>query len=482
MLPQIDYSLFLVEILLGLGLVGLMIVDMFTPKGQKNHLIGQLSSLAVLGLLGFWLTQSSLRGATFGGLYIADSLSWFFKAFFLTTMVFVFPMTNQFFRQHNAPSNTFHLLLWTSLIGMCFLASSADFLMVFISIEILTISLYVLTAYLKSDKISVEAGMKYLVLGALSSAFLLYGMSLIYGATHSTRFDVIAQWLQSHEITPLLVLGLTLIVAAIGFKIASVPFHMWVPDVYQGAPTPVTAVLSVASKAAGFLVLIRILFGVFGALHGQLSFTLAVLAAITMTYGNVVAVCQTNIKRILGYSSIAHAGYLLMGIAIGSVDGLSGILIYLVGYLFANLIVFMTIVLASGQEKKDLITDLTSLFSQSPLLAIALTFGLVSLAGLPPLAGFFGKFNLLMGTIKANYLWLTAIASVNIVISAFYYLRMVRFTFHEHHQQRPNISLSFNHRLLLILMLAALLILGLAPQSLIDLCSQTAANMSLLAR
>ena len=218
-----------------------------------------------------------------------------------------------------------------------------------------------MTAYLKSDKLSIEAGMKYLILGSLASGFFLYGISFLYGTTHSTHFDVVQGYCQTHAMAPMTLFAMVLIFAAVGFKIAAVPFHMWVADVYQGAPTPVTALLSVGSKAAGFIVLIRLFFGVFGAWHVEWSLVLAVLSAITMTYGNLVAMFQTNIKRLLGYSSISHAGYLLMGAAAGICLGASGINFYLLGYLFTNLAAFLVIIVFSIATKSDEIADYAGL-------------------------------------------------------------------------------------------------------------------------
>src|ERR1019366_1669164 len=226
--------------------------------------------------------------------------------------------------------------------------------------------------------------------------------------------------------TPMTLFALVLIFAAVAFKIAAVPFHMWVADVYQGAPTPVTALLSVRSEAAGFIVLIRLFFGVFGAWHGQWGLVLAILSAITMTYGNVVAMFQTNIKRLLGYSSISHAGYLLMGAAAGSVLGASGMNFYLLGYLFTNLAAFLVIIIFSIATKSDEIADYAGLSKRSGILAFTMLLSLVSLTGMPPLAGFFGKFTLLLAIIQTKYVWLALIAAVNIVISMYYYLMVAK--------------------------------------------------------
>jgi NADH-quinone oxidoreductase subunit N len=426
MFPTIDWSLISLETLMAVVLVLLTAVDIALPKNTGKDWIGIFSFAALFALIIFWFTQSNLRGATFNATFVMDSLAWFFKAFFLITMVFIFAQTREFFKTMSERRNEFYLLLWLSLIGMCLIASSADFLLMFISIEILTISLYVMTAYLKSDKLSIEAGMKYLILGALASGFFLYGISFIYGTAHATQFEAIQDYVSTHTMTSTTLFALVLIFAAVGFKTAAVPFHVWVPDVYQGAPTPVTALLSVGSKAAGFIILIRLFLGVFGGWHVQWGLMLAILSAVTMTYGNLVAMFQTNIKRLLGYSSIAHAGYLLMGAAAGSVLGIAGINFYLLGYLFTNLAAFLAIIVFSIAVKSDEIADYAGLSRRSGLLACAMLLALVSLAGLPPLAGFFGKFILLMAVIWKGYLWLALIAAGNIVISVYYYLMVVK--------------------------------------------------------
>src|SRR3989338_808541 len=247
MIPSIHWNLISLEIYLSFILELLIVMDILIPKNSKNW-IGSLSFAGLLGLFLLWLQQYQLWGQTFGGMFITDSLSWFFKGFFLLAMFFVFVMTQQFSRFLEQRRDEFYLLLWSSLLGMLLVASSADFLLLFISIEILTISLYVMTAYLKSDKHSIEAGMKYLILGALASGLFLYGVSFVYGASHSTRFAEIQKFVTATPQDPMLLFGFILIFSAIGFKIASAPFHLWVPDVYQGAPTPVAALLSVGSK------------------------------------------------------------------------------------------------------------------------------------------------------------------------------------------------------------------------------------------
>ena len=468
MFPIIDWNLISLEVLISIILVSLVVMDISLPRKAEKDWVGISSFIALLGLIIFWFSQGNLTGVTFSGMYVMDSLAWFFKGLFLITMIFVFAMTQEFFKTIGERRNEFYLLLWLALLGMCFVASSADFLLLFIAIEILTISLYVMTAYLKSDALSIEAGMKYLILGSLASGFLLYGISFLYGTTHSTHFSAIQAYCQTHAMTPMTLFALVLIFAAVGFKIAAVPFHMWVADVYQGAPTPVTALLSVGSKAAGFIILIRLFFGVFGAWHLQWSLMLAVLSAITMTYGNLVAMFQTNIKRLLGYSSISHAGYLLMGAAAGSALGASGINFYLLGYLFTNLAAFLVIIVFSIAIHSDEIEDYAGLSGRSSLLALTLLLALVSLAGMPPLAGFFGKFTLLMAVIKSGYVWLALIAGVNIVISLYYYLMIVKRIYVDPPRNSSPIAVPATIQWLLVLAILGIVIIGIFQGPFLD--------------
>lgn len=449
-------------------LVFLVVLDIILPKNTGKDPLGLFSFTALLGLVLFWTTRADLHGVTFSGTFVMDPLAWFFKRFFLIAMVFVLAMTREFFAALTERRNQFYLLLWLAVIGMCLVASSADFLLLFISIEILTISLYVMTAYLKSDRFSIEAGMKYLILGALASGFFLYGISFLYGAAHSTRFDVVQAFVASHAMTPMTLFAMVLIFAAVGFKIAAVPFHMWVPDVYQGAPTPVTALLSVGSKAAGFVVLIRLFFGVFGAWHGQWSLTLAIVSAATMCTGNLAAMFQTNIKRLLGYSSIAHAGYLLMGAVAGSVLGASAINFYLLGYLFTNCAAFLVVVVFSIAVKSDQIADYAGLSKRSGLLAFTMLLALVSLAGIPPMAGFFGKFILLMAVIKSGYLWLALVAGVNIVVSTYYYLLVAKRIYVDVPHSAAPIPISTTMRLLLAAAIVGIVVIGIFQGPFLD--------------
>jgi NADH-quinone oxidoreductase subunit N len=481
MFPIIDWNLFSLELLMTATLVVLVVIDILQPKESKIDWVGRVSFMSIFALIAFWFFKGNVNGTTFGGMFVADSLSWFFKGFFLMAMVFILTMTKQYFNSITDRRNIFYLLLWLALLGACLLASSADFLVLFINLEILTISLYVMTAYLKSDKHSIEAGMKYLILGALSSGFLLFGISFIYGVTHSTRFETIQGYVISHGMDPIMLFSMVLVFSAIGFKIACVPFQMWVPDVYQGAPTPVTAVLSVISKAAGFVILIRLFFGVFSAWHGQWATVLAVLSAITMCYGNLAAMFQTNIKRMLGYSSIGHAGYLLMGAAAGTSLGAAAINFYLLGYLFTNLAAFLVIVLFALATKSDELRDYEGLSKRSGFLAAVLLLSLISLAGVP-LVGFFGKFTLLMAAIKSDLIWLALVAAVNIVISFYYYLNVVKKIYVDSPRETSTIVVSKPVQLILWLGIAGMLGIGIFQGPFLDAAITAVHGMSFTTR
>jgi NADH-quinone oxidoreductase subunit N len=478
MLPTIDWNLIWLEVVIMAALVVLMVVDIILPRDTKEDWVGNLSFVGLFTALGVWLSQNGMTGSTFGGTFVVDSLSWFFKGFFLIAMVFIFAMTQQYFKTLPSRKNEFYLLLWLALLGMNFVASSADFLVLFIALETLTISLYVMTAYLKSDRNALEAGMKYLILGALTSGFFLFGISFLYGATHSTHFDVIQTYANTHPMDHMVLFALILIFTAVGFKIAAVPFQLWVPDVYQGAPTPVTALLSVGSKAAGFVILIRLFFGIFAAWHAQWSTLLAVLAALTMCYGNLGALFQTNIKRLLGYSSIGHAGYLLMGAAAGSVLGLSAINYYLLGYLFTNLAAFAVIIIFFTVQKSDDIESYAGLAKRSPFLGCALLLALVSLAGIPPLAGFFGKFALLMATVQSGMVWLALVAGVNIVISVYYYLAIAKRLYVDSPRAASPIEVSLPMQWMLGFALLGIVAIGIFQGPFLDAAMTAAKGMA----
>jgi len=326
-----------------------------------------------------------------------------------------------------------------SALGMMLLVAAADLIAIYVALELSGISLYVLATFLK-DRKSTEAGLKYLLLGAVASAVLLYGMALIFGFTGRTCLVCIAEYFQGMPgagllNNPALLMGMVLLAAGFGFKIACFPFQMWVPDVYEGAPTPITAYLSVASKAAGFAVVLRVFFVALGSpewLSLNWGVLFAALSAITMTVGNVVAILQNNIKRMLGYSSIAQAGYLMVGLATvgmavgGSAVGQSGLLFFIMSYAVTNLGAFIAVIAISNKINSDEISDYAGMGKRAPFIALALTFCLISLIGLPPTAGLIAKIYIFSGAVQHGLLWLVIVAVINSCISAFYYLRVVK--------------------------------------------------------
>ena len=404
----------------------LLAADLLIPAARKS-VLGSLALAGILLSVGVLLWQRpTWVGGTFQGLFVADAFAGYFKGLFLITAALVVVMTRAFHRHLSSSLGAFYLLLFTALLGMLVLASIHDLLMLFIGLELLTFSLYIMAAYLKTDARSVEAGMKYLILGSVSSGFLVYGIALLYGFAGATGFPAIREALQAGPIPMTARAGLLLVLAGLGFKVAAVPFHLWVPDVYEGAPTPVVALLSVGSKMAGIVAILRVLYGVFLPLHPLWGGLLAMLAAATMLYGNLGAIPQTNIKRLLGYSSIGHAGYLLMGLSTGSVLGAQAVGYYLLAYLFSNLAVFFVVIIASEAVGGDAIEHYRGLSKRSPFLAAAMFIGLLSLAGVPPLAGFVGKLLVLLAAADHGVLWLVAVGAVNVAISLYYYLMVVK--------------------------------------------------------
>ena len=413
------------ELGVGAWVVVLLIADLALRAEQKRHLWKlALGGLAVLaGVLGW---QQRWMGQHVDPMFVFDGFAGYFKWLFLLTVSVVVLMTRVFARRPFANVAEFYLLMFSALLGMLILASVNDLLLLFIGLELLTFSLYVMAAYLKTDARSVEAGMKYLIMGSISSGFLVYGVSLLYGAAGGTSFEHLRLAFSSGE-PPLATAGLLLVLAGLGFKIAAVPFHLWVPDVYEGAPTPVVALLSVGSKMAGVAALLRVLYGVL--LPAQVLWwggLLAVLSAATMLYGNLAAIPQTNVKRLLGYSSIGHAGYVLMGMSAATPAGMHSVGFYLLAYLVSNLAVFFVVGLVAEVSGGDSLDHYNGLARRSPLLAAAMFLGLVSLAGVPPLAGFSGKLLVLLAAVEAHRVWLAAIGALNVAISLYYYLMVVR--------------------------------------------------------
>ncbi len=409
------------------------ILDLVTPEGRKE-LLGWLAVAGLVGLIALSLVMLPGQTATlYGGLLAVDSYALFFKVLFLGIGIFIILSSIDYVKRHLSHPGEFYGLLLFSILGMNLMAQSRELLTAYISLELLSFSLYVLVAYALGNAKSNEGSLKYIIIGAFSSAILLYGISMVYSSIGVTRFaDILVVLATVEELRPALWVGIALIVVGMGFKLSVVPFHMWAPDAYEGAPLPVTAYLAIASKAAAFALLLRLLAEAFvpaGERWEQWQLIIAVLAALTMLVGNLVALAQRNLKRLMAYSSIGHIGYILAGavaLETGSLLGANGIIFYVVGYSITSIVVFAALIAffnATGQEE---IADLAGLADRQPFLAMAIAVGLFSLSGLPIFVGFTIKFYLFAAVAEAGYLWLAGVAIFASLISLYYYLQVIR--------------------------------------------------------
>ena len=464
----LDFYYMLPELLLTGGAMVVLMLAVVTPRND-NLLLGV--SLATLGasLLAVSLF-SGLDVTAARGLLAVDSFAAFFKFVVLLSAGMTMLMSAPYLRVEGLKAGEYYFLILCATLGMMFMASGVDLITLFIGLETMAVSFYILTGFLKPNPRSNEAAVKYFLLGAFSLGVLLYGMSLVYGATGTTGLQGIAVALSGQSPSMVLVLAVVLIGAGMGFKIAAVPFHMWAPDVYEGAPTPVTAFLSVGSKAASFAMLLRIFVEGLPAVAADWSALFWVLAVLTMTLGNIAALTQSNLKRMLAYSSIAHAGYLLIGVVVGTERGVASMLVYLGVYLFMQLGAFAIVVaMRRSDVVGDELKDLGGLFRRSPAAAFMMLLFMLSLGGIPPTAGFMGKVWLFGAAVDAGFVWLAVVAVANSAVSLYYYLRVVVFMW-MHEDAQPGSPLVFGPAMTVALGIAILgtVVLGIYPQLLFE--------------
>ncbi|HEY98668.1 MAG TPA: NADH-quinone oxidoreductase subunit N [Dehalococcoidia bacterium] len=476
--------LFVPEITMAAFAVLVILLDLFVRQKAVLRGVSIIGLLAVIGYsLGMWNGISDeLPAFIFNSMLAVDNFSLFFKILLAAIAVLVILASADYASKFTRFQGEYYALILLSALGMMLMAAASDLISLYISLELASISLYVLVSFLK-DRKSTEASLKYLLLGAIASAVLLYGMALVFGVTGQTQLDAVAASIQSMGLgglvdNPALLIGIVLMIAGLGFKIAAVPFQMWVPDVYEGAPTPITAYLSVASKAAGFAFILRIFYSAFGMpdwLSQNWGMIFAVLAVFSMFIGNIVAIPQTNIKRMLGYSSIAQAGYLMVGLATlgfasaGAIAGQSTILFFLASYTVTNLGAFIVVIAISNKINSDNIEDYSGMGKRSPVLALALTLCLVSLIGMPPAAGFMAKFYIFSAAVQQDLIWLVVIAVINSVISAYYYLRVVKVMWFGEPATPENVPSTVAPRVALIISCLFVLLLGIIPGQLMKL-------------
>jgi NADH-quinone oxidoreductase subunit N len=483
----LNLELFTPELTLAAFAIVVILLDLFI---QRKGWLVVVSLAGVVVAAGFTIAMwGGSSQALFNNMLAVDNFALFFKLLFLVIAALVILASVDYVSKFSHFQGEYYALVLLSALGMMLMSATAELISIYVALELTSISLYVLVGFLKDPK-STEASLKYLLLGAVASAVLLFGIALVFGFTGKTQLGEIAQAIQGLSLSgvlasPGLILGIVLIVAGFGFKIAAIPFHMWVPDVYEGAPTPITAYLSVGSKAAGFAIILRLFYSAFG-LPSWLSLDwgliFAVLAAIGMTLGNIIAIPQTNIKRMLGYSSIAQAGYLMVGLAVvgfssaAEVVGRSGLLFFLASYALTNLGAFIAIIAISNKLDSDIIQDYSGMGRRAPLLALALTLCLISLIGMPPAAGFMAKFYIFSGAVRQGLLWLVIIAVINSVISAYYYLRVVKVMWLGEPTSKEKIPSSGALKLALAISCLGVLLLGIIPGYIMKL-AETAARM-----
>lgn len=421
------------ELFLSISLLSLLMLGVF--KKNSFLVVSKLSSIVLLLTIPLIYINDNTSEKLFNNNYLIDEFSSFLKILILGSSAFALFFTNQYIKDNKIDKFEYPILILTAILGMFVMVSSNNLIGLYLGIELQSLSLYVLAALNRDSVKSTEAGVKYFVLGALSSGLLLYGCSLVYGFTGSTNYYVIAENYTSSNLA--LSFGLVFILVGLAFKISAVPFHMWTPDVYEGSPTSVTAFFALAPKVAGFGAIIRILYIAFGNVVNEWQTILIFISIASMILGAVAAIGQTNIKRLMAYSSISHMGYALAGVTTGTNEGISSSILYIFLYVVMNIGSFVCIILMKRKTVYlENIRDLSGLSKNHPVIAFSFTVILFSLAGIPPLAGFFAKFYIFMAVIKSNLFALAIIGLITSVVSAFYYLRIIKIIYFDPEQEK----------------------------------------------
>jgi NADH-quinone oxidoreductase subunit N len=479
-----DFYYILPELVLTGGALLVLIADVLLPR-QRRSALAWVTLAALAATFASVLPFLGSHEEIARGLIAVDQFAAFFKILFLIAAAITVLMSVRYLEVEGASPGEYYFLILCATLGMMIMAGGIDLITIFIGLETMAVSFYILAGFIKPSQRSNEAAVKYFLLGAFSLGILLYGMSLMYGLSGTTNLRVMAPVFAGLDRDPRLVLAVILIVAGVGFKIAAVPFHMWAPDVYEGAPTPVTAFLSVGSKAASFAMLLRIFLEGLPSMNADWRILFEALAIVTMTVGNFAALTQSNVKRMLAYSSIAHAGYVLIGIVAagaGYSRGTTAALVYLLVYSFMQLGAFAVVVLLRRADVVgDELKDFSGLHFRNPFAAFAMLLFMLSLGGIPPTAGFMGKFWLFGAAIEAHYYWLAVIGVLNSAVSLYYYVRIVVFMYlkRETIGSEPPSSPALN--VALGIAVAATLILGVYPPLLFDVADASARSLGIAA-
>ena len=469
---NIEFSLITTEI--ALAILGLLTftIGLIIPRNARKG----LEKFALLGLiivLGIAVYSWPNQGETLGGMYIVDQFSTFFKIVCLVAAILVILGSTRYVAQNVGNYLEYYSTIIFATLGMAIMISAGDFITLYLGLELMTISFIVLVAFRSFDVKSLEAGIKYLLLAGMSSAVLLYGLSLVYGATGTILLKEVAQSIIDGSGGLLLIVGLVMLVAGLGFKVSVAPFHMWSPDVYEGAPTPVTAFLATASKAASFAILIRVFIGSLTGIQEHWVMLLAILAALSMLIGNLIAIPQTNIKRMLAYSSIAQAGYIMVGVVAASHAGIKGVMFYAFIYVFATVGAFTVVAAVYNKIKSDEIADYAGLAQRAPFAATVLLVCMLSMAGIPLFAGFVGKFYLFMSVVD-GFMWLVLLGLIMSMVSVYYYLRVVLVMFRDDPVDPTPLRMGNGVTITMLIALVVTIFLGVYPGPLSEIANTAA--------
>ena len=470
--PEIDFISLAPVLVLSVFAMGVLLLDLFAGKNKSGLVFVSLIGLLMAAISAF--AKGDLPAHSFGGSYVVDHLSICFTMIFCMSSALAILLSVEYNKRVNIRIGEYYSLILFCTVGMILLASSTDLIMIFLGIEIVSICLYVLAGIRRDDPKSNEAALKYFLLGAFATGFLLYGMTLMYGTTGTTKLVEIAKLLNTGEVSsqPLLMMGVIMLVIGFGFKVASVPFHMWAPDVYQGAPSPVTAFMAVGPKAAAFAAFFRVFAEGLQELSPSWNVILSVVAVLTMFVGNLGAILQTNIKRLMAYSSVSHVGYILIAIIAKNSLGLSSLVFYMVAYAFMIFGTFGIIILMGREDNENLELDnYAGLGFRYPLLAAAMSIFLLSLGGMPPLAGFIAKFYIFQAALNEGYLTLVVFAVLNSAISFYYYLKVIVYMYMREPAEEMQISMAPITILVIAIGMLGTLELGLFPGPVISLAS-----------
>jgi NADH-quinone oxidoreductase subunit N len=464
-----DFRWIIPEIVITACALLILMVEVFRGKGK-----GPGSASGIICLIGaaialyYAFCPWSQNISIFNGLYAIDNFGTFFKIVFLIILILVTIVSLTYAKREDLRFGEYYALLMLGVLGMMVMVSSNSFVTIFIGLEVMSLAIYILCGLLRENLKAAEASLKYFLLGAFATAFLLYGIAMVYASSGTIDLKELGRFVAAKEfsVTPIFLCGIALLIVGFGFKIACVPFHMWTPDVYEGAPTSITAYMATGVKAAAFGAFLRVFYTSFLPFVQEWSAILWFIAVLTMIVGNVVALVQNNIKRLLAYSSIAHAGYILVAFVTGDKSLSSSILFYLIVYAFMNLGAFTVVMLLGRKgEPNEEIESYAGLAARHPFIALSMSIFLLSLTGIPPLAGFMGKFYIFSSAIKTGYYWLAIIGVLNSVVAAYYYLRVLMYMyFKEPERELGTIDFSPAYVIVILVSIAALFYLGILPR------------------